>query len=494
MTRNNIHHLSRFSAFSGLAATSGVQFLVNCFRSIRHRRSRFPCEHYGVITCAILVLILTAPTILWAENERPESRALLTRNEKGIPAAKAHGVITTECSNKHTMTLDLPNGILRKRLLALACAGFAATCPFINAEEAQLPISSVVASSNDGNLPANTIDGSTSTRWSAQGTGQWIKYDLGFSKAFGSIDIAWYKGDTRVQRFDVQGSLDGFVWANLFSGSSSGRSDEFETYGLKPFVGRYVRLVCYGNSASMWNSISETEIFGPDTSPTPPPTPSGGLPADLLNLLNWKVTLPVNTSHAGNPDEILQPELDSFSDKNYFFVDSTDKSVVFRANCGGATTSGSGYPRSELREMTKNGSANASWSTTSGTHTLEITQAITHLPVVKPHVVAGQIHNSDDDVIVVRLEGSKLFIDLNGKTGPVLTSTYKPGDIFTFKFVARNGGIECFYNGKYIYRHAISTSGCYFKVGCYTQSNLSKGDAANAYGEVKVLAATVTHQ
>ena len=89
---------------------------------------------------------------------------------------------------------------------------------------------------------------------------------------------------------------------------------------------------------------------------------------------------------------------------------------------------GSGYPRSELREMTSSGSANASWSTTSGTHTMEIRQAITHLPVVKPHVVAGQIHDAGDDVIVCRLEGSKLFIDQNGVNGPVLTTNYQTRD------------------------------------------------------------------
>lgn len=41
---------------------------------------------------------------------------------------------------------------------------------------------SVTARANDGNVPANTVDGSLSTRWSAEGDGQWIRYDLGSSK------------------------------------------------------------------------------------------------------------------------------------------------------------------------------------------------------------------------------------------------------------------------------------------------------------------------
>jgi len=144
--------------------------------------------------------------------------------------------------------------------------------------------------------------------------------------------------------------------------------------------------------------------------------------------------------------------------------------------------------------MIQNGTKLASWSTTSGTHTLEIVQAITHVPVVKAHVVAGQIHDANDDVIVLRLEGSKLFIDLNGVNGPVLTSSYKLGDVFTFKFVARSGGVECYYNGVLAYRYPINATGCYFKVGCYTQSNVSKGDLPTAYGEVTVFNATVKHE
>jgi len=62
------------------------------------------------------------------------------------------------------------------------------------------------------------------------------------------------------------------------------------------------------------------------------------------------------------------------------------------------------------------------------------------------------------------------------------------------KFVARNGGVECYHNGQYIYKYSVSTSGCYFKAGCYTQSNTSKGDAPSAYGEVVIYAVSVRHE
>ncbi len=118
----------------------------------------------------------------------------------------------------------------------------------------------------------------------------------------------------------------------------------------------------------------------------------GGVPAEVLNLTNWKETLP--TGSAGSPTEIKQPQLASYSSDPYFVVNATGDGVRFRAPVNGVTTSGSSYPRSELREM--NGGDDASWSTTSGTHTMTIDEAITATPSEKPYVVAGQIHDSSD--------------------------------------------------------------------------------------------------
>jgi hypothetical protein len=302
----------------------------------------------------------------------------------------------------------------------------------------------------------------------------------------------------------VQTSANGSTWNTVYSGASSGVSTGFETYNIADSTAQYLRIVGHGNSQGLWNSICEVQFNAtnapivvtnpPTPPPTNPPPTNTSLPSGILNLTNWKLTLPVDTSHAGSPDEITQPELATYTNPNYFHVNGTANGVVFTAPCGGATTSGSGYPRSELREMINNGSSPASWSTTSGTHTMEIDQAITHLPVVKPHVVAGQIHNAADDVCVFRLEGTTLFIDLNGVRGPTLTTGYQLGTRFKVKFVAHNGGVDFYYNGQFIYTYKVSTSGCYFKTGCYTQSNTSKGDAPTAYGEVVVYNYTVTHQ
>jgi poly(beta-D-mannuronate) lyase len=126
-----------------------------------------------------------------------------------------------------------------------------------------VPGASVTASSDDGNVPANTVDGSLATRWSANGDGQWIRYDLGSAKTVEYIKIAWLNGDSRVYSFDLQVSNDGSTWTALASGlQSSGTSTALQTFNTTDASARYVRYVGHGSSANLWNSLTEVEIWG----------------------------------------------------------------------------------------------------------------------------------------------------------------------------------------------------------------------------------------
>ncbi len=239
------------------------------------------------------------------------------------------------------------------------------------------------------------------------------------------------------------------------------------------------------------------------TKPAPPPSalsggggpaapaPSG--PANVLNLTNWELTLPINTAHTGSPDIITQPELANYTIEPYFLLNDAKNGVVFQAHAGGATTSNSNYPRSELREMTSGGKQEASWSNSSGTHTMTIRQAITHVPAVKPHVVAGQIHDSSDDIIEIRLEDSNLFVESNGKNIGDLDGGYALGTPFTVKVVAAKGHIYVSYNGEQKVDYRKKGSSWYFKAGCYTQSNPSRGDSPDAFGQVIIYDLQVSH-
>src|SRR3989441_6879871 len=155
-------------------------------------------------------------------------------------------------------------------VLALACQSdltdpkppYSSPRPSIVAADlTPLTAGSVVASGNDGNLPQNTVDKSLATRWSAQGDGQWIRYDLGALATVDHVDIAWYLGNTRIAYFDIQVSLDTVTWTKVFSGQSSGQTLQLDRYAFPTTTGRYVRIVGHGNSSSTWNSITEVAIL-----------------------------------------------------------------------------------------------------------------------------------------------------------------------------------------------------------------------------------------
>ncbi|GAA0905436.1 polysaccharide lyase family 7 protein [Pseudonocardia zijingensis] len=213
------------------------------------------------------------------------------------------------------------------------------------------------------------------------------------------------------------------------------------------------------------------------------------VPADLLDLSDWKLTLP--TGDESSPQEVLTGALSTFTNE-FFRVNESRNGVVFTAKVGGVTTQNSKYPRSELREM-RDGEK-ASWSNPGGTHTLEVREAIIATPKAKPEVVAAQIHDGDDDVLQIRLEGERLTVQSDdGETETVLDPAYRLGTPYDLRIVAADGRVEVFHDGEKKAELNKSGTGWYFKVGAYVQSSTEKGDAVGTPGAVAVYALKVTH-
>lgn len=211
-------------------------------------------------------------------------------------------------------------------------------------------------------------------------------------------------------------------------------------------------------------------------------------PGKMLDLAHWKLTLPTAAAGEKHALEIRQPQLATFSELSCFFFDPQLRGVVLRAACGGAVTKGSKFPRCELRELYGSGKDSAAvWSTADPVeHVLEATLAITHLPAHKPQVVCAQIHDAEDDLLMIRLEKRRLFVERN-ETGDIpLDSNYELGTFFDLKIMAGQGHAKVWYNGAAKLDWEVVRPGCYFKAGCYTQSNVQKGDAPDAYGEVVI--------
>lgn len=231
----------------------------------------------------------------------------------------------------------------------------------------------------------------------------------------------------------------------------------------------------------------------PVTTPIQPPPVPQTTPTGLVGSL-WTVTGPFN-----KPGETNNPQ------NEYLSVAQTDPAftpymymngsiLVFKTPVNGVTTSGSDYPRTELREMKDTNWTDASWSDKAGTNTLTVREAIAHEPVVKPEVVAAQIHDSSDDVIQVFLQGSTLYVRYNNdKSLALMDSDYILGTPYNLQVTATGGHIKVFYNSVQKLDFSKTESGLYYKVGSYCQSNLAHGESANAYCEVDVYSLEVAH-
>jgi hypothetical protein len=216
---------------------------------------------------------------------------------------------------------------------------------------------------------------------------------------------------------------------------------------------------------------------------------NANLPADVIDLSYWYLTLP--TGNEGSPDTIENPNLAKFTNE-FFKLNNSRDGVVFSARADGVTTENSSYPRSELREM--NGSEKASWSNTSGSHTLDVCEAITKTPSAKPEVVAAQIHDGGDDVMQIRLEGKTLMVQYNdGKSEIVIDPNYVLGTPYNVRIIAENSKVDVLYNGQKKAELPLSGSGWYWKVGAYVQSSTDKGESPDATGEVTVYSIKCVH-
>jgi len=220
-------------------------------------------------------------------------------------------------------------------------------------------------------------------------------------------------------------------------------------------------------------------------------------PAQVLDLSNWKVTLPFGgADNAKSPLEVKQPELANYATAPWFNPTPACDAVVFRAPVDGVTTKGSRNPRSELREMADNGASTASWSSTAGTHMLTVTEAFTHLPDGKPDLVGAQIHDADDDITVFRLEGGNLYItEGNNAHYKLVTGNYALGTKFEARYVVRNGEVNVYYNGALQTTISNRFSGAYFKAGAYTQANCGNSSPCSSsnYGETTIYNVSVFH-
>lgn len=136
-----------------------------------------------------------------------------------------------------------------------------------------------------------------------------------------------------------------------------------------------------------------------------------------FDLSNWKITLPIDRDGDYDGRAIEIRELEGYAHPAYFFY-ADDGALVFRAGAEGATTKGSKYSRSELREM--DGQDRAFWTLDDG-GVMSATLAVTEMPTYSNgkagRIIIGQIHGEDDELVRLYYQDGQLYFK-NEHAGP----------------------------------------------------------------------------
>ncbi|SDE11484.1 Cohesin domain-containing protein [Paenibacillus sp. UNCCL117] len=149
---------------------------------------------------------------------------VLLKSEAGSYTAKSSG--TTEALETYTLpsvqqaryvrilakgnTQGIWNSILETKIYGQPQAGQFTSLPIQDVKWSTAP-----SSANDG---WKSIDGNLTTYWTAEGSVQWIAYDLGSLQDIHAIALAWFKGNQRTAFFDIDVSADGEQWSRIDMG------------------------------------------------------------------------------------------------------------------------------------------------------------------------------------------------------------------------------------------------------------------------------------
>lgn len=210
----------------------------------------------------------------------------------------------------------------------------------------------------------------------------------------------------------------------------------------------------------------------------------------MIDLTNWKLTDGRNKEYYPISSDIPP-----------YFYNKTD-SITFSVSPDDKTTSGSHYPRSELREM--KGGKKAAWKP-SQNRSLKATLAINELPVTISgklgRIVIGQIHGKDNELCRLYYDNGKIYF-YDDKAGSKKKETkfdlknrlIPLNQPFAYSIEVINGKLRVIvaYEGEaFIAEEVIGSywknDALYFKAGVYCQVGRIGGEA-NTQGSGKATA------
>lgn len=384
----------------------------------------------------------------------------------------------------------------------------------------ELCFSNLFASDEDGNhIATNVSDGDLTTRWSGEGLGTELILNFGNDTPIVDLlKIAWHKGDERIADFKVYGrSSDDSPWYEMLDQSSSGLTNQFESYDLPNDEVSALKFLGNGNSTNQWNSILEVKVIGNSDEP---------ILGQNINWDNWYLSVPVNRGN-GSATSIESDDLENYnltSQEKEYFSWNCDGSYRMYTEFTGHTTSGlkglylGSYCRTEFRERWQGNQTNSdNWAMDSGTHLMEST-----LQVVKcegnAQTYVAQIHgypsgsfSGSPPTVKVLWSDGQLILEYytspsnsndpwtsNNIQKPVLAEV--GNEKFTVKLKVENGVLKCAivcpskgihqtYQTFYDYKSNGYGYDNYFKTGNYFRWNGNYTD----YAEVTLYGVITQH-
>lgn len=209
-------------------------------------------------------------------------------------------------------------------------------------------------------------------------------------------------------------------------------------------------------------------------------------PGGNFNLTNFYLGLPVDSSGGTNGTSASIPAaqlVTGYSNALYFYT-GPDGAMTFWAFVQGATTSGSSYPRSELREQVAPPSNSSNWFAF-GTHTLDAQCRVTQIPS-SGKVIIGQIHGYTGAALpLVKLQYNNGNVEVLIKTNANNDLTDKkytfgnvgPNTNINYQIKVLNGLVSVTVNGTTQSLNVFqtdpdwATNTLYYKAGSYCQDN-----------------------
>ena len=207
-----------------------------------------------------------------------------------------------------------------------------------------------------------------------------------------------------------------------------------------------------------------------------PTLPPGG----NFDLTHWYLGLPDSTASS------IQPSALEAGYTSQYFYTGTDGAMVFWAPVNGGTTSGSTYPRSELRELIAgvDNSTGINWNAL-GTHVLTAQCRVTQVPSTGK-VIIGQIHGGSTPLCKIYYASGQLYARCHtqptgGTENQYEFGTTTLGGTINYELRVVDGVLTMTVNGvthafDFVTGSNWGGAEFYFKAGSYCQDNVGQGD------------------